>query len=187
MKRTVFLATAISLFAASPAFAHSGHVVTSDFTSGFLHPFFGLDHLLAMIAVGLLAAQYAGKSKFILPAAFIVTMALGGLVGLSAINVPFMEQGIVASVILLGAVVALGGKLPLYLSAVLVSIFALFHGAAHGVEMPSTATFAVYGFGMLAASSLLHAAGIAAGHFAPYILRYAGAAVAVAGIGLAAA
>ncbi len=187
MKRTVFLATAISLFAVSPALAHTGHTVTADFTTGFLHPFFGLDHLLAMVAVGLLAAQYAGKSKFILPAAFVVTMAIGGLLGLSSFEMPFMEQGIVASVILLGAVIALGGKLPLAASAVLVAVFALFHGAAHGVEMPSTATFAVYGVGMLLASSILHAIGIAAGHFAPYILRYAGAAVALAGIGLAAA
>jgi len=187
MKRTVFLTTAISLFAASPALAHPGHTVTGDLTAGLLHPFMGLDHILAMLAVGLLAAQSSGKSRLILPTLFVAIMAVGGVVGLSSLNVPYMEQGIVASVILLGAIIALGGKLPLMASGSMVAVFALFHGAAHGVEMPADTTALAYGIGMLAASSVLHAAGIAAGHFAPYVLRYAGAAVSLAGIGLAAA
>ena len=187
MKRTVFLATAISLFAVSPALAHPGHTVAGDFTAGLMHPFLGLDHILAMLAVGLLAAQSSGKFRLILPTLFVAIMAVGGIVGLSALNVPYMEQGIVASVILLGAIVAFGGKLPLMVTGSMVAVFALFHGTAHGVEMPTDTTALAYGIGMLAASSVLHAAGIAAGHFGPYLLRYAGAAVALAGLGLAVA
>lgn len=186
MKRTVFLATAITLIATNSAFAHPGHTVTGDFTSGLLHPFVGLDHILAMLAVGLLAAQSSGKSRFALPALFVGVMAIGGVLGLSALNIPYVEQGILASVVLLGAVIAFGKTLPFAVSATMVALFAIFHGAAHGIEMPADTTIAAYGLGMIAASSILHAIGIAAGHFAPYALRYAGAAVAFAGLGLAA-
>jgi urease accessory protein len=186
MKHTVFLATALTLLSAGSAYAHPGHTITGDFTAGFVHPFIGLDHILAMVAVGLLAAQSSGKSQLALPAIFVGVMALGGLVGLSAFNVPYMEQGILASVILLGAVVAFGKKLPLAASAAMVALFAIFHGAAHGVEMPADMTAAAYGVGMMIASAALHGAGITAGRFAPFALRYAGAAVAFAGLGLAA-
>ncbi len=101
-------------------------------------------------------------------------------------NVPYVEQGILASVVLLGAVVAFGKRLPLFASATMVALFAVFHGAAHGIEMPADTTAAAYGIGMMLASAALHAGGVAVGRFAPYALRYAGAAVAFAGIGLAA-
>ncbi|WP_169569927.1 HupE/UreJ family protein [Sneathiella limimaris] len=187
MKRVFLTSSLLLLATASPALAHTGHAVANDFSTGFLHPFFGLDHILAMIGVGLLATQYEGKLKMVLPATFVAVMALGGFLGLSAMQVPFMEQGILASVILLGAILAFGKKLPLIASGALVAIFALFHGAAHGVEMPLASTFAVYGAGMMVASTLLHAAGVAFGYAAPFMIRYAGAGFALVGMGLAAA
>ncbi len=84
MKNTIYLATALTLLTAGPAFAHPGHTVTGDFTAGFIHPLVGLDHILAMLAVGLLAAQNTGKSLVLLPALFVAVMAVGGILGLSA-------------------------------------------------------------------------------------------------------
>jgi len=185
MKRTFFLAAVLSVLAATPALADAGHTMGADLVAGLIHPFMGLDHILAMFAVGMLAVQSGGKAKIILPTLFVSGMAIGGYVGLSALSIPFMEQVIIASVILLGIVIALGGKLPLGASALMVITFALFHGAAHGIEMPIDTSIIAYGLGILSATALLHAFGIGAALVAPYILRYAGAIVAVAGMGLA--
>jgi len=187
MKRTFILATTFAGLFATPVLAHPGHTVAGDLATGLMHPFLGLDHILAMLAVGLLAVQSGGKAKFALPALFVGVMIVGGYAGLSALNVPFVEQGILASVILLGVVIAAGGKLSLGISAPMVAAFALFHGAAHGMEMAVDTSAMAYGSGMIAASTLLHFAGMGVGQFAPHLLRYAGAAVAVAGFGLAVA
>ena len=185
MRRTLILAAAFAGLFATPALAHPGHTMAGDLVTGLLHPFMGLDHILAMVAVGLLAVQSGGKSKIALPALFVGVMIVGGYVGLSAIGAPFIEQGIIASVILLGAIVAFGKQMPLTFSAPFIAVFALFHGAAHGMEMPVDTSAAAYGMGMIAATGALHFLGMAAGRFAPQLVRYAGAAVTVAGVSLA--
>lgn len=187
MKRTFFLtATGVFLFSQT-ALAHPGHTFLGDLGVGFVHPFVGIDHLLAMFAVGLLGAQSEGKARFALPILFVAVMAAGGLLGLATLNVPFMEQAILGSVILLGAVIAFGRSVPFAGKAALVAAFAIFHGAAHGVEMPIDTSILAYGFGMLSASAILHAGGLLVGNLAPHALRYAGIGVSLAGIGLAAA
>ncbi|MEH6401752.1 MAG: HupE/UreJ family protein [Sneathiella sp.] len=193
MKPTLFISTAFLTVAASPAFAHTGHTEASSLISGLMHPVIGLDHILAMIAVGLLATQMRGKSRTVLPAIFIAMMIAGAALASSAIAIPFIEQGILGSVIILGAVIAGGYRLPASIAASLVGFFALFHGAAHFVEMPANATTMAYGTGFLVASLALIAGGsvlgLAApkflGKVAPTTVRLAGAAVSFAGLGLA--
>jgi len=184
MRHTLILAAAFAGLFAAPALAHPDHTIAGDLVVGLMHPFMGLDHILAMVAVGLLAIQSGGKSKLVLPVLFVGVMMVGGYAGLSAFSIPFIEQGIVASVILLGAIIAFGGKMSFTFSAPLVAAFALFHGAAHGMEMPIDTSAVAYGTGMIAATGILHLFGMGAGRFAPQLLRYAGAAVAVAGVGL---
>jgi urease accessory protein len=130
---------------------------------GFAHPLGGLDHLLAMVTVGLLAWQLGGRALWLVPASFVLAMAAGGALGMAGIPVPFVEAGIAISVIVLGAMVALGTKAPLAVAMALAAVFAVFHGHAHGSEMPLDAGGVAYGAGFVLASALLIAAGIALG------------------------
>ncbi len=138
-----------------------GH--THGFDNGLFHPLTGLDHICAMIAVGLWAAQRGGRALWLVPLTFVSVMAFGGALGMSGIALPFVETGIVASVLILGVLIAAAVRLPLMASAAMVGLFALFHGFAHGAEMPDTASGLVYGIGFIAATAILHLCGIGLG------------------------
>lgn len=183
-----------ALLALSPslAFAHPGHGDAVGFSHGFLHPIGGLDHVLAMVAVGIFAANLGGRALWAVPATFVALMAAGGALGMYGVAVPFVEIGIAASVIVLGSAVALGWKnWPLGAAMALVGFFAVFHGHAHGAEMPADASALTYAAGFMLATALLHVAGIGAGIAigkaganAPRLTQALGALVAVAGVGL---
>ena len=159
-RTTVTLAAFLSL--AGFAQAHPGHG-GGGFASGFAHPLHGLDHLLAMLAVGLWAAQLGGRAKWAVPAAFVGVMTCGGALGMAGVRLPFAEQGIVASVLILGLLIAAAVRLPLAAGLAVVGIFALCHGYAHGAEMPETSAGAVYAFGFAVATALLHGCGFGLG------------------------
>lgn len=178
------------LLVPSLAQAHPGGVGhTHGVTNGLLHPLTGLDHICAMLAVGLWAAQRGGRAVWLVPLTFVSVMALGGLLGASGISLPFVEQAIAASVLILGLLIAASVRLPLVASALLVGAFAIFHGYAHGAEMPATAAGFGYGLGFLVATALLHGAGIAIGLTAKNwsgerFVRLAGGAIAACGLAL---
>ena len=173
--------------------AHTGVGSTIGFTHGFLHPLSGIDHMLAMIAVGLFAARLGGRALWLVPCAFVAMMAVGGFLGINGVEVPFVEIGIAASVLVLGAAVAFDFSIPTAAAMALVGFFAIFHGHAHGAEMPQTADGLTYGIGFILATALLHVVGISLGlsiaHLATkqgssWSMRVAGAAMALAGVGL---
>ena len=194
MHRTIRTAAAAAALTLLPqlAFAHTGVGDVHGFSHGFAHPLGGLDHLLAMVTVGIFAWQLGGRAVWAVPATFVGLMAVGGALGVSGIDVPFVELGIALSVIVLGGVVAFGLKAPLAAAVAMVGFFAIFHGHAHGAEMPEDASGLAYGVGFMFATALLHVAGLGLGmaigrfgetHGTRYV-RGAGAAVALAGIGL---
>jgi urease accessory protein len=121
----------------------------------------GLDHVLAMVMVGVLAFQLGGRATWLLPATFVLVMAFGGALGMAGFNVPFVEIGIALSVIVLGAVVALNIKAPVAAAMAVVGLFAVFHGHAHGAEMPENAAGITYAVGFMMATAILHMAGLA--------------------------
>jgi urease accessory protein len=192
MGRGLGIGSVAILLAARPALAHTGHGDASGLAHGFLHPLTGLDHVLAMIAVGLIAAQLGGRALVVVPAAFLAMMAVGGALGAAGFGLPLAETGIALSVIVLGAAIALGRALPILGAVTLVGAFAIFHGYAHGLEMPDAASGLAYGLGFLVATAGLHAAGIGLGLVAGRLsgqlgasgLRVAGAVLSVAGLGL---
>ena len=145
------------------AFAHTGVGDTHGLIHGFMHPVTGLDHVLAMVTVGILAWQLGGRALWALPGAFLAAMAVGGGLGMAGADVPFVELGIALSVVVLGAAVALGARAPLAVAVGLVGFFAIFHGHAHGTEMPADAGGLAYGFGFMLGTTLLHLAGLATG------------------------
>jgi urease accessory protein len=140
--------------------------------------------MLAMVAVGLWASQLGKRAMILLPLLFPAVMAIGAVMGANGVALPWVEAGIVASVVVLGAVVALGLKPSLAVSAVLVGVFALFHGHAHGTELPAAGSALMYGVGFVAATLVLHAIGMGIGVAAkrPLAMRYAGGAIAAAGL-----
>lgn len=162
VRRTFGLAAGMLLVTASPLLAHTGIGPAHGMVHGLAHPLGGWDHLLAMVAVGLLAAQRGGRATWLLPLSFVVGMLAGGALGVSGIAVPGVEAGVVLSVILLGAMVAASARLPLAASALLVALLAVTHGHAHGTEMPAAVSAASYAIGFTLATALLHAAGAAA-------------------------
>lgn len=179
-------AAALTALVATGAGAHPGHGVEATVATGFVHPFAGLDHILAMIGVGLWAAQMGGRALWQLPAAFVAALLVGALVSLGGAGLPAMEIGIAGSVAVLGLAVLFGRRLPAWAGFGLVALFGLFHGQAHGVEMPAMGSAASYIAGMVAASLALHGAGIALGLIGRktelrLALRFGGAAIAVAG------
>lgn len=171
----------------SLAQAHPGFGSAGGFANGLAHPFTGWDHLAAMIAVGLWAAQRGGRALWMIPVAFVSVMTLGGFLGMAGLALPFVEKGIVASLLILGVLIAASLRLPLLLCVFLVGVFALFHGHAHGTEMPATAMGLVYGLGFVVATATLHLMGIALVLFARQTaavatIRYAGGAIAMYGL-----
>ncbi len=145
------------------AFAHTGDGAHHGFVHGFLHPLGGVDHLLAMIAVGLLAAHLGGRALWLVPLSFVALMAAGGAVGFAGIPVPYVELGIALSVVVLGLLVALRPGLPLAAAMLIAGSFAIFHGYAHGAELPAGDSPVLYAAGFLVATALLHLAGIMVG------------------------
>jgi urease accessory protein len=172
------------------ALAHPGIGGAHDFAHGFAHPFGGLDHLLAMVTVGIFAWQLGGRALWLVPASFLLAMAAGGTLAMLGVALPHVEVGIALSVIVLGGMVALGVKAPLAIAMTLVAAFAVFHGHAHGSEMPLDAAGGAYGAGFVLATALLHGAGIALGAvigrigdaYGRAVYRYGGACVVLIGI-----
>ena len=157
------LSVAALMFLPSFAYAHVGVGDASGFMYGLTHPTGGLDHVCAMLAVGLWAAQMGGRLVWAVPLTFVGVMALGGALPMLGISLPFVEQGIVLSVLLLGVLIAAAVRLPLLLSSSMVGLFALWHGHAHGAEMPELASGIGYALGFMLATALLHAIGIVSG------------------------
>ena len=161
IRRFILSLTALALSTA-PAFAHLNPEEHGSFMAGFSHPLFGLDHILVMVAVGLWASQIGGRALWLVPAAFVGTMALGFGLAVAGVDLPFVEPAILASVVALGLLVAMAARFDTIASAALVAAFALFHGHAHGGEL-GAAGAASFGVGFVVATALLHAAGIALG------------------------
>lgn len=157
MKIKTLIAAATLGAASGTALAHPGHEVAS-FATGFAHPFGGLDHLLAMFAVGLYAARQPGAARWALPGGFVLAMLAGAGLGAAGVAMPAVESGIALSVLLLGLMIALAARLPLAASLPMVAAFALFHGFAHHAEKGGAA-LAVYAMGFALATAVLHAAG----------------------------
>jgi urease accessory protein len=175
------------LLCPTPAFAHIQQGEAVGFFSGFLHPISGLDHVLAMVAVGLWGAQLGAPAIWVLPVAFPMVMAMGGMLGLMGLPLPGIEYAIAASAILLGAAVMFEIRPPLVAAAILVGFFAVFHGHAHGTELPPGQNALLYSMGFVIATGCLHAAGIGIGTVHRWscgqrLLRVAGGLVAVGGI-----
>jgi urease accessory protein len=174
------------------ASAHPGHDGTSGFIHGFLHPLGGLDHILAMVAVGLFAARLGGRALWLVPASFVITMAAAGIAGMAGLALPYVEAGIALSILVLGAAIALETTMPVAAAMGLVAFFAVFHGHAHGAEMPETMSGLAYGAGFVAATAALHALGIGLGlaigrsseMFGRRVLQVGGSAAALAGAAL---
>lgn len=166
MKLPKLLAALALLAAPALAFAHPGHG-EHGLVAGLAHPLTGLDHLLAMFAVGLWAAQQQGAARLALPCTFVGTMLVGGLLGFEGLQLPFMETGIAASVLALGLCVALAVRPPLPLAMAATALFALAHGVAHGLELPDLSSPWLYALGFVAATAALHAAGYALVRFLP--------------------
>jgi urease accessory protein len=184
---TIPLSLAIALIAA-PAFAHTGAGgLLGGFGAGFTHPLFGVDHLLAMLAVGMWGAQLGGRAVWVLPVAFPMVMALGGAAAILGIPLAHVEIGIAGSVVVLGLAVALAAKPSVWTGAVIVGALALFHGHAHGTELPGAVDPFAYGIGFVVATGLIHAAGIGIGEITRLprgqaALRAVGGAVCAAGV-----
>ncbi|HUL96067.1 MAG TPA: HupE/UreJ family protein [Usitatibacter sp.] len=172
---------------AMPALAHVGHSGAAGAWTGFSHPFSGLDHVLAMVAVGAWAAQLGRRALVILPLAFPAMMALGGLAGFAGVPLAYAEPGIALSVLLLGLLVAIEARARVGLAAALVGVFAVFHGHVHAVEMPAGGGAIAYAAGFLLATVSLHAVGMAIGLLprrSHVFVRAAGLAAAGAGVAL---
>ena len=182
----------LAAFVPTAAYAHVGGDHAAGFVHGLVHPVTGLDHVLAMVLVGVFAWQLGGRALGLVPAAFIALMAVGGGLGMAGVTMPFVEAGIALSVIALGAVVAIRLRTPVALAMAVVGLFATFHGYAHGAEMPQTALGLAYGAGFVLSTALLHAAGIglgvlmawAANERGSIAMRAAGALSALAGVAI---
>jgi urease accessory protein len=156
------LLTLILIGLPTAVFAHSGHGDSSGFMHGFMHPVGGIDHILAMVAVGVFAYVLGGKALWLVPLSFVGMMAVGFVFGVNQVNVPFVELGIALSSVVIGGAAALGRPMPVAGAMVLVGVFAVFHGHAHGTEMSADTSGLEYALGFIASTALLHAAGIAA-------------------------
>ena len=177
----------LCLIVPSLAHAHVSPDHTVSVLNGLGHPLLGLDHLLAMLAVGLWAAQLGGRATWLVPATFVSLMTVGGAMGMTGFALPFAEEGVLVSVLLLGVLVAAAARLPLAVSMAMVGLFAIFHGHAHGTEMQVGISGLSYGLGFVLATAGLHACGIGLGRLAQQkaktpLLRFAGAAIALTGL-----
>lgn len=185
-----WLAATPAILTPAVAFAHTGVGDASGFAHGFGHPISGLDHILAMVMVGVFAWQLGGRALWLLPTTFVAVMATAGALGIAGIGIPFVEIGIAVSVVVLGAIVAFELKAQTVAAMGVVSLFAVFHGHAHGAEIPENAGGVAYAAGFMVATALLHLAGISAGfligkaseHYGSAVVRLAGGLATVAGV-----
>jgi urease accessory protein len=187
----VALLTMLAVLLPTAAVAHTGVGAAGGFGHGFWHPITGLDHVLAMVLVGVLAWQLGGRALWLVPASFVLVMAVGGALAVAGIAVPVVELGIALSVVVLGAAVALGIRAPVAVAMGIAGLFAVFHGYAHGAEMPGDASGLAYGVGFMIATALLHLGGLglgclvgAAGDRYGLVARSAGGLAALAGIAI---
>jgi urease accessory protein len=177
---------ALTVGMSGSAFAHAGHAAVFGFSSGFFHPFGGLDHVLAMVAVGLLAAQIGGRALWLVPGTFVTIMVLAAAASVSGMPLPGTEYGILLSIVAISLPVALALGMPVALAMALVGVFAIFHGHAHGVEIPVEAAAEPYVAGFALATALIHAAGLSVGLvLGRPALRIAGGSIVLAGCFLA--
>ena len=183
MKKALF--PLLFLLCPSLGLAHeSGH--GGGFMGGLTHPVYGLDHFLAMISVGILSSHIGGRARWILPTTFVAAMLVGGILGMNDLGLPYVELGIVVSVAALGVAIAANWKFPMALGMLLIGCFAIFHGHAHGTEMPGSKP-TLYACGFLAGAAGLHLAGVFVAtiiggfRYGAQFLRYLGAGI--AGIG----
>lgn len=170
-----------------PALAHTGEGYGGGFVSGFTHPILGWDHVAAMVAVGLWGAFLGAPAIWILPVVFPIVMAFGAVMGILGIPVPAIETGIAASAVVLGLMIVFAARPPLWIAAVLVGFFAIFHGYAHGTELPSNANAFAFAVGFVIATGLLHMIGIGFGLLVKWpagriAVRGAGAVISLAGV-----
>jgi urease accessory protein len=185
------LPVAVALLALAPALAQA-HPIPGEvhsFMGGFTHPLCGWDHILAMVAVGLWASQLGGRALYLVPAAFVGAMTVGGAMGMAGVHLPMVETGILVSILVLGLLITAAVRLPASAGMAIVGLFALFHGHAHGTEFAGNAvsTAVTYALGFILATTCLHACGIGLGLLAQKKLpapaiRFAGAAIVVAGV-----
>jgi len=169
--------------------AHDGsNVPIGGFLVGLIHPVLGNDHLLAMLSVGILSAQIGGKAIWTVPATFVGVMAVGGVLGFTDLNLTFTEIGIAASLIILGLLIAAERRLPILIAMIGVGFFAVFHGYAHGTEMPEAAQPVLYALGFLTGTIVIHVAGVIIGDISRHykkgatILRFGGGFIALIGV-----
>ncbi|MEL6998367.1 MAG: HupE/UreJ family protein [Pseudomonadota bacterium] len=185
--RTLVLVVASALILPSVALAHSAEGIAGGAISGFLHPLAGPDHLLAMLAVGLWGAQLGRPLIYALPIVFPLIMALGGVLGIMSVPMIAVELGIALSALVLGLAIIAAFRAPVPIAIALVALFAVFHGYAHGAELPSAAEPLAYGLGFVVATGLVHLAGVAIGLLnerppaGPTVVRAGGGFVALSG------
>jgi urease accessory protein len=183
---TVFFTTCL-VFLALPALAHTGDGYGGGFIAGFTHPILGWDHVAAMVAVGLWGAFLGAPAIWILPVVFPLVMALGAAAGIAGLPLPAVETGIALSAVVLGLMIVLAARPPLWVAAVIVGAFAIFHGYAHGTELPTTVNAFAYAVGFVVSTGLLHLIGIAFGLLVKWpvgrvAVRGAGGLISLAGV-----
>lgn len=173
---------------AAPVAAHEAAGIAGGFATGFMHPLLGWDHVAAMVAVGLWGAFLGSPALWILPVVFPLVMAVGGAMGVLGLPLPAVETGIAMSALVIGLMVAFAARPPLFIAGIVVAAFAIFHGHAHGTELPGAADAVAYSVGFVIATGLLHLAGIAFGMLARWPagkagVRIGGGVIALAGLG----
>ncbi|MFM2065221.1 MAG: hypothetical protein RLZZ584_130 [Pseudomonadota bacterium] len=179
----------LSCCCAGAACAHAGaDTLAGGFASGFLHPVLGWDHVIAMVAVGLWGAFLGAPAIWLLPVVFPTVMAFGGALGVAGVPLPGVETGIALSAVVLGGMIAGAARPPLWVAAVIVGAFAIFHGHAHGTELPQAANALAFSAGFVIATGLLHLGGITFGLLVRWpagrlAVRAAGGAIALGGLG----
>ena len=186
------LAAVAAVMAPQFALAHVGLGDAHDALHGFAHPLTGIDHILAMVSVGLLSANLGGRAIWAVPTSFVLMMLVGGIIGMNGIELPLTELGIGISVITLGSLIALSARLPVALAVAMAGVFAIFHGFAHGAEMPVDASGLLFATGFVVATTTLHIAGIVLAmgiarlsqSISDKVLKVSGGAVALAGVAL---
>jgi urease accessory protein len=187
LPRMILLILASALLAPATVLAHNPGGVAGGFVSGFMHPLTGIDHILAMVAVGIWGAQLGAPAIWALPIAFPLVMSIGGAMGVRGVPLPGVEIGIASSALLLGLMIFSEARPSLIAAALLVGFFAIFHGYAHGAELPRAANPLAYGVGFVLATGLLHVSGIAMGlihrwSLGARVLRLTGGAISLAGL-----
>lgn len=179
--RAVALAIAVILGTAAPALAHTGAGGAGGFLAGFSHPILGWDHVVAMVAVGLWGAFLGLPALWVLPVIFPLVMAFGAVLGILNVPVPAIETGIAASAVVLGILIAMAVRAPLWVAASIVGVFAIFHGYAHGAELPGSVNAFAFAVGFVVATGMLHLIGIGFG----LLVRHPAGEAAVRGLGAA--